>query len=1180
MKWLAPVLLFLLAFPFSTRSFAQCGAIDFAAPSQVCLGQNILVQPDAAAESIEWDFSSGDFNSAPTAFPAFQVPRAVGRPAIELVQQNNKWFGFVTGTWTNTLEILEFANGIEESPTQITSLGDLDGKLNNPGSIRVVEEQGVWYGIIHNTGSAEILKVTFSDQFSDVSNVTVLTSGVGYINSGLAIGRDPVSGWTGIISEPDNTFTIIRFGNDLHPSEPEDIIETPAVPNPNNLGDIDLINVCGAWFGAAVNLGAGNTYLLRFGSDLFSVPQIDQIANLAVLNAARIRFANEGSEFFLFVASLDGLWHELRFGESINTTPVVENQGDLNGTLGAETYALAFAKENSRWSVFCVAQNNGQVYRLTYQQPDSVTPLSSRESSPVFKFMSAGTHVISMKAIAGGQMTRRSKSIIVLPEAAPDINFVSQNVCAGHDVLFTTSNLAGDIESYQWDFGDLSTSTDVSPSHVYDANGSYSIALEVTSTNGCTNYAFGNISIFNQPVPDFTTETGLLCTNNEVQFLTTTPDIYNGNLSYQWFVDNSPVSADRDLQYTFTTTGPKDVKLITSIPGCSAEITKTTSPIAAGPVVDFSFTGSCEDDTFSFQNETTDPVTGYQWDFGNGEAATIANPNHVFATYGNYSVSLTATNSAGCQNVKRETIVVHSRPQTDFSAAGPPNACSGIATQFKDESSSPDGAEITAWLWDFHDAGNPTPDDAKDATHTFATSGVYNVSLTATTAAGCAATTGEEISISPSPSTAFTFSPPCVGLPVSFASPQDNSIISRYWEIGNAYYDSSTPTHTFASYGDYPLYLEVTSENGCVSKVNKVIHVPTPLSPDFSALKNCVGQEAVLADVTSGADPVVSRQWTFDTGETFSGPQVLYTFREQGGRTITLNVTAESGCVYEASKEIEIVPAPTARFSADPATGAYPLEVRFVNTSSASTEYLWKFNDGSGATSTETSPLHTFDEIGSFAVELTAFNEQACSASFTAPVITEEPLPDADIEQINFTPNEDGSLKLIVTLHNKGNTVLRNLPLELDFNGELTLRQVLEEPIQPSSNFNYVFSTGIVDAYAVGYLCVSALVEKDVAPAGNRACQELDDRFVVLDAFPNPTTGLLHLEWIGMGDQTVRVSLTDVLGRKLLALNVPGSDGLNRRTIDLSGLQNGIYNVLIEGQGVKKIQRITVSGKP
>lgn len=88
---------------------------------------------------------------------------------------------------------------------------------------------------------------------------------------------------------------------------------------------------------------------------------------------------------------------------------------------------------------------------------------------------------------AASPRTDSSITVHPLPTAAFNSN-VAVNV-----VDFTPNDLTN--TSYNWDFGDGNTSTDVTPQHTYAANGSYTVTLTVTNANGCTQQFTDNIDI-------------------------------------------------------------------------------------------------------------------------------------------------------------------------------------------------------------------------------------------------------------------------------------------------------------------------------------------------------------------------------------------------------------------------------------------------------------------------------------------------------------------------------------------------------------------------------------------------------------------------------------------------------------------------------------------------------------
>lgn len=63
--------------------------------------------------------------------------------------------------------------------------------------------------------------------------------------------------------------------------------------------------------------------------------------------------------------------------------------------------------------------------------------------------------------------------------------------------------------------------------------------------------------------------------------------------------------------------------------------------------------------TVNFTSSATDPIFGYDWDFGDGNNSTDANPSHTYTEAGFYTVDLTASDDANCDN----TVIVPGQVQ-------------------------------------------------------------------------------------------------------------------------------------------------------------------------------------------------------------------------------------------------------------------------------------------------------------------------------------------------------------------------------------------------------------------------------------------------------------------------------------------------------------------------------------
>jgi len=78
---------------------------------------------------------------------------------------------------------------------------------------------------------------------------------------------------------------------------------------------------------------------------------------------------------------------------------------------------------------------------------------------------------------------------------------------------------------------------------------------------------------------------------------------------------------------------------------------------------------------------------------------------------------------------------------------------------------------------------------------------------------------------------------------------------------------------------------------------------------------------------------------------------------------------------------------PQARFSADTTSGAAPLEITFTDESTFNpTSWIWYFGDDT--TSTEQNPVHTYEEAGTYTVQLAATNDEGTGNIIETDYIT------------------------------------------------------------------------------------------------------------------------------------------------------------------------------------------------
>ena len=162
--------------------------------------------------------------------------------------------------------------------------------------------------------------------------------------------------------------------------------------------------------------------------------------------------------------------------------------------------------------------------------------------------------------------------------------------------------------------------------------------------------------------------------------------------------------------------------------------------ISVGPaplVADFEADNTSieENATVNFTDLSTGGANEWSWEFEGGTPATSTdqNPSVVYATAGNYDVTLTVTNAEGdATKTKEEYISVTSAgepPVADFTADKTVVAY-GEAVTFTDLSTG-----ATAWSWEF-EGGDPASSNEQNPVVTYNSSDKFNVKLTVTNAFG------------------------------------------------------------------------------------------------------------------------------------------------------------------------------------------------------------------------------------------------------------------------------------------------------------------------------------------------------------------------------------------------------------------------------------------------------------
>jgi len=265
---------------------------------------------------------------------------------------------------------------------------------------------------------------------------------------------------------------------------------------------------------------------------------------------------------------------------------------------------------------------------------------------------------------------------VTLTDPPLTANFTDSVVlgCNG-DAVYTNNLSIPSGLTYNWNWGDGSaTSTTFNPTHIYSAQGTYTITL--TATNGYCTSSATQVVTFNHPlVSSFSSDKNALCIGGQVAFTNSSIAILP---QYSWdFGDGSTTDNSTNPTHTFTAAGNYTVALtVTDSIGCSVT---STEAILVEDII--ARTGShdtivCLSDSLLLNGivtllpeGNTDSV-GYSWTPSDNIGEANSAGAH-FYSYGDYHYTFTATTyPLGC--VSSDTETIHSFPPitiTDVTAS-------------------------------------------------------------------------------------------------------------------------------------------------------------------------------------------------------------------------------------------------------------------------------------------------------------------------------------------------------------------------------------------------------------------------------------------------------------------------------------------------------------------------------
>jgi PKD repeat protein len=574
----------------------------------------------------------------------------------------------------------------------------------------------------------------------------------------------------------------------------------------------------------------------------------------------------------------------------------------------------------------------------------------------------------------------RNEYITIYPKPDALVSVSDTMSCDPSTVFHFTSNEIA--ASLQWNFGDGNTSTQQNPNHIYVAGGNYPVSLILVNSFGCRDTSesvFIHVGSANWVSFNAHNDSG--CSPLSVTFTNATAN----RLTCSWDFGDGDTTSGEPTIHTYTTPGWYDVTYnITTSTGCTGHVTRVHAVhVLATPTVDFNYNASqgCSPFSVQFTNLSTSFDSCF-WNFGDGFTSNQINPTHIFTGNGTFNITLTCWNDGLCPKSKTITNAISVTRAKALFSASPRVGCPPLTVNFTNFSA---GNGLT-YFWDFGDGNTSTQ---QIPSHTYITSGSFNVKLIVTDVVGCRDTLykpGYVQTVNP----AANYVPPpptsgCAPMTTQFTD-QTQGSVSWLWNFGDG--DTSTlqnPVHTYDLPGTYTVSLTtVSSGGGCIQTINNfstfIVH--GGYAGFTHTDSQCPPYESCFHDTSYHA---VSWLWDFGDGSYSTDQNPCHNYAAPGYHSVSLTITTVDGCTYTTMQSNTVYFPPFgANFYGIPNSSTYPMDVQFYANSTGATGWFWDFGDGN--TSTEENPLHTYLDSCGCTVTLIIYND-LCTLELAHPPI-------------------------------------------------------------------------------------------------------------------------------------------------------------------------------------------------
>ncbi len=643
---------------------------------------------------------------------------------------------------------------------------------------------------------------------------------------------------------------------------------------------------------------------------------------------------------------------------------------------------------------------------------------TSTKMNPVHAYTRSGMYTVTLTVTNGCGTNSQTQDVYIIEaelQCDAKFDFSIDGTTAG----FTDLSW-GEPTSWQWDFGDGTTSSQQNPVHDFSRDGVFYVCLSIyDSLTGCAaqicrEVVAGVVNCragFTYTVNN-TTKTALF--NNESTNAT----------EFFWDFGDGFFSPDTNPEHAYENTGIYTVCLGTydSITDCYAEVCKDiqvgSATDSAVCFADFSFYADSATGKVFFTDKSSSNISSWYWTFGDGSFIQKRNPEHLYGGPGTYKVCLSVFDDVtGCTGKKCKEVKIgisECNQNADFSFFVDMETST---VRFNNKSTG----NITNYFWNF---GDETTSARESPSHQYTKAGYYLVALSVFDSTNdCKDHTAKFIQVGTVDCRSFfeyTFKGDTTSSTVQFYEKSRGNIADYFWDFDDgSYSEEQDPLHEYDRPGLYMVSLTVSDADGlCMDRYTEPIQVGTiDCGAEFTFFVDSATNVAYFTPKTVG--DITDYLWFFGDGAVSPSMKAKHQYLRPGYFTVGLNTFDESTGCMDYYEDVLLIGSLANNckagfiYRSDQATR----EVFFTDDSRGDiTDWLWNFGDGEK--STDQNPSHTYSKGGYYNVCLTVKNTAGITNSTCKHVQVAAPEEcfarfmysvDSATQTVDFVDNSYGS---------------------------------------------------------------------------------------------------------------------------------------------------------------------------